>query len=79
MLRPSICREYLVTSAPIHCASLNVPAVARVPVAIRLSEALVDITAELLGTNPQVIPLPYALEWAELTRTIDSGGGMHGS
>jgi Fe-S-cluster containining protein len=62
--RPSVCREYLVTSSATHCATLTASAIARVPVAARLSEALVELTAELLGTQREVVPLALALEWA---------------
>ena len=62
--RPSICREYLVTSAPEHCGLLVKDRIKRVPVAVRLGEALSRLTANLLGGTPEVILLPSALDWA---------------
>jgi Fe-S-cluster containining protein len=62
--RPSICREYLVTSAPEHCALLLKERITRVPVAVRLREALARLTANLLGGTPEEILLPSALDWA---------------
>jgi len=66
--RPSICREYMVTSPAENCAQLGRGPIARVPVSVRLSEALANLTGKLLGTEPEVIPLPLALEWAEAHR-----------
>jgi Fe-S-cluster containining protein len=74
--RPSICREYLVTSPPERCGAIDgalvrpgtapraVEPIARVPVHVRLSEALARLTAKLLGTEPEVVPLTLALKWA---------------
>jgi hypothetical protein len=62
--RPSICREYLVTSPAEHCAELGRKPVASIPVSIRLSEALSRLTGRLLGVEPEVVPLPMAIEWA---------------
>jgi len=66
--RPSICREYLVTSPPENCATLGRAPVARVPVHVRLSEALARLTGKLLGREAEVVPLTMALEWAEAHR-----------
>ena len=66
--RPSICREYLVTSPAEHCAELGRRPVARIPVSVRLSEALSRLSARLLGTEPEVIPMTMALEWAAAHR-----------
>jgi Fe-S-cluster containining protein len=66
--RPSICREYLVTSPASFCALPGSGPVARVPVGVRLSEALTNLTSTLLGRPPEVIPLVFALEWAEAHR-----------
>ncbi len=60
--RPSICREYLVTSPPDLCSRLG--PVSRIPVHVRLSEALSRLTGKLLGREPEVIPLTTALDWA---------------
>jgi Fe-S-cluster containining protein len=66
--RPSICREYLVTSPASFCAAPGRGPVERVPVAVRLSEALSNLAARLLGRAPEVVPLVFALEWAEKNR-----------
>jgi Fe-S-cluster containining protein len=63
--RPSICREYLVTSPAEHCADLGRRRIARVPVSVRMSEALSRVTARLFDTEPVVIPMVLALDWAE--------------
>jgi Fe-S-cluster containining protein len=62
--RPSMCREYLVTSAPQRCATLGRTTVDRIPVGVRLSEALSNLAAKLLGRDPEVVPLTMALDWA---------------
>ena len=65
--RPSICREYLVTSPPENCATLGrtpIAPIARIPAAVRLSDALTELTAKLLEREPEVVPLTLALEWA---------------
>jgi Fe-S-cluster containining protein len=67
-VRPSICREYLVTSPPEHCARPGSGPVARIPAGVRLSEALAGLTGKLLGKPPEVVPLVFALEWAEANR-----------
>ncbi len=66
--RPSICREYLVTSPAENCATLGrtpLAPVARIPAAVRLSDALSRLTGTLLQREPEVVPLTLALEWAE--------------
>lgn len=62
--RPSVCREYLVTSPAEHCAELGRKPVKRVPVSVRMSEALARVAARLLGSEPVVIPMVMALDWA---------------
>ncbi|MGA2260849.1 MAG: YkgJ family cysteine cluster protein [Acidobacteriota bacterium] len=66
--RPSICREYMVTSPAENCAELGRKPIVRIQVAVRLSEALAALTAKLLGSEPEVIPLALALEWAAAHR-----------
>ena len=69
--RPSICREYLVTSPAENCATLGetpVAPIVRIPAAVRLSDALSRLTAKLLAREPEVVPLTLALEWAEQHR-----------
>jgi Fe-S-cluster containining protein len=66
--RPSICREYLVTSPAENCGQLGRRPVDRIPVNVRLSEALSNLTAKLLDKEAEVIPMTLALEWAEAHR-----------
>lgn len=66
--RPSLCREYLVTSPATSCATLGRAPIDRVPVRVRLSEALVAVSARMLGKPREVVPLPLALIWAEQFR-----------
>jgi Fe-S-cluster containining protein len=66
--RPSICREYLVTSPAENCATLGTAPIARIPVHVRLSEALARLAGKLLEREPEVVPLTLALEWAEAHR-----------
>ena len=66
--RPSICREYMVTSPAENCAQLGRGPIQRIPVPVRFSEALVNLTAKLLGKEPEVIPMTLALEWAAAHR-----------
>lgn len=75
--RPAACREYLVTTPAEHC-TMPSPArpVKRVPLPVRLSEALSRVAADVIGGKPAQIPLPRALAWArahedEARRTFD--------
>lgn len=69
--RPSICREYLVTSPAERCADLfqiGKPAVERISVGVRLSEGLSRLAAKLLDRPMEVVPLVQALDWADRHR-----------
>ena len=62
--RPSICREYLVTTPPERCSSLNSGAdVVSLP--LRISDCLAQVAANVLGSAPASIALTRALDWAE--------------
>ena len=63
-VRPSICREYMVTTPAELCADPFGQPVRRISVSVRLSKALARLAAELLGGEPQLIPLPLGLAWA---------------
>jgi Fe-S-cluster containining protein len=63
--RPSICREYLVISHPKYCRDPYITRIDRLPVSIRLSEALSRMWAQATHTPPQLIPLILALKWSE--------------
>jgi Fe-S-cluster containining protein len=62
--RPSRCREYLVISPPKHCHDPYTQRIDRLPVSIRLSEALSRMWAEATQNPPQLIPLILALKWS---------------
>jgi Fe-S-cluster containining protein len=66
--RPSACREYLVVSPAAWCGEPFARPVERVEVAVHLSQALARLTGELLGREPQLIPLALAPAWAEAHR-----------
>lgn len=67
-VRPAICREYLVTSPAENCAAPTMKPIHRVAVPIRLSISLARLTGRLLDREPEVVPLPLALDWAEAHR-----------
>ena len=61
--RPSICREYLVTSPAVHCASMDPDQVKRVNVPVTMSATLMYF-ADGKGTqDPRVMPLIDALDF----------------
>jgi hypothetical protein len=59
--RPAVCREYLVTSAPEHCATLDLERTERVPVPVPVSSTLIYFS----GTEPAAMPLIDALNSRE--------------
>ena len=61
--RPSRCREYSVMSDPALCANPFENPVRRLPVTLKLSEALAFAWASLTRTKPQFIPLIDAPSW----------------
>jgi Fe-S-cluster containining protein len=62
--RPSRCREYLVISPPKHCHNPYTQRIDRLPVSIRLSEALSRMWAQVTQSPPQLIPLIHAWKWS---------------
>lgn len=62
--RPSSCREYLVTSPAAHCSRPGELPISAVPLATSLTEGLSKLSAMVLDTEPHVIPMTLALEWA---------------
>ena len=62
--RPSVCREYLVTSPASDCVQLRTNKPRRIPTAMRLSEPLSRLTAKLLGRPMEIVPMHMALDWA---------------
>ena len=53
--RPSICREYLVTSHPEHCGRLDPVRVKRVPVPVTISSALIYFSDGRGTAEPRVL------------------------
>jgi len=74
-VRPSMCREYLVTSPPENCSSPGVKTINRLPVSIRLSEALAKTWAKISNQQVQLIPLVLALKWVSANESVRSVGG----
>lgn len=62
--RPSVCREYLVTSPPEHCARMDGAGVKRVPVPSTVSSALFRFSVGSERAAPEVMPLIESLNWA---------------
>jgi Fe-S-cluster containining protein len=63
--RPAACRELLVTSPAELCQDMAVNPVVPIPVPVRIGPALGLLWGELTDTQPRLIPLPIALDWAE--------------
>jgi Fe-S-cluster containining protein len=64
--RPSRCREYIVTSPPKYCLDPYEQPVYRLPISVRLSEALARMWADATQTSLQLVPLTLALEWSAI-------------
>lgn len=67
--RPSACREYLVTSPEPLCHQPLSGGVQVVPVILRMARAAMDAAGVLSGCPQQMVPLIFALEFAERHRT----------
>jgi Fe-S-cluster containining protein len=65
--RPAVCREYLVTSSPEHCETLDLERTKRVPVPVTVSSTLIYFGE----AEPKAIPLIDVLDWAETTFLSD--------
>jgi len=62
--RPLICREYLVTSSPEHCASLDRGKIMRLKLPVSVAETFSSMEGvRRVGKDP-CFPLILALEWA---------------
>ncbi len=66
--RPLACREYLVTSPPEACATLDEARVSPLPTRVNLMESLARAGARTLGLPAAAIPLILSLEWS---KTLD--------
>jgi len=62
--RPSVCREYLVTSSPDNCARIDGVGVKRVPVPATVSSALFRFNPGSETGEPKFMPLIESLHWA---------------
>lgn len=61
--RPAICREYLVISPAELCKNPYKNRVTRVPVSVKITEALARVSAGLMGGQARALPLSLALAW----------------
>ena len=64
-VRPSMCREYMVTSPAENCKRPHDRRIMRLPISLRLSEALSRTWASLNDARVKVIPLILALKWTK--------------
>ena len=69
-VRPSICREYMVVSPPENCADPYAKAIRRVPLSLRMSEALTHMWAALGKRRPELVPFALALRWTRENAAI---------
>jgi Fe-S-cluster containining protein len=81
-VRPSMCREYLVCSPADHCRDPYGHRIDKLPVSMRLSQALSHVWAELTKTRPMLIPFILALQWTadnahSRTVAVKSGPLLH--
>jgi Fe-S-cluster containining protein len=63
--RPAACREYLVSSPAENCAKIGEAVVTRIPISIRMAHALAGVAARVLGSEAILVPLSFAIAWAE--------------
>ena len=68
--RPAACREYLVSSPAENCAKVGETIVTRFPISIRMAHALSGVAARVLGGEPLLLPLAFAINWAENNEEI---------
>ncbi|MBI3736186.1 YkgJ family cysteine cluster protein [Candidatus Sumerlaeota bacterium] len=63
--RPAVCREYTVASPASNCADPFVNSVDRIPVSAPFSDAQTALCAQVMKTEIEPIPIPFALQWAD--------------
>jgi len=63
--RPTVCREYNVTTPARWCVDPERNPIRRVPMPTALSRPLARVAADLTGTPVRLVPLTLALRWAE--------------
>jgi Fe-S-cluster containining protein len=68
--RPASCREYFVSSPAANCAKIGEAVVTRIPISIRMAHALAGVTARVLGREAMLLPLSFAINWAEENEEI---------
>lgn len=68
--RPASCREYLVSSPAENCAKIGEVVVTRIPISIRMAHALSGVAARVLSSEPMLLPLTFAINWAEANEAI---------
>ncbi len=73
-VRPSMCREYLVNSRAENCKDPGSGRVTRLPISLRLSEALARTWASVTKEHVQVVPLILALEWTKENESARTTG-----
>ena len=73
-VRPSMCREYLVNSPAENCKNPKSGRITRLPISLRLSEALARTWASISKEHVQVVPLILALEWTKKNESARSTG-----
>jgi Fe-S-cluster containining protein len=61
--RPSICREYVITSPPENCSHVGTKPTEGVKLPVYLSDRLVGF-GEAPDARPTKLPLPFALAWS---------------
>jgi Fe-S-cluster containining protein len=64
--RPVACRQHLVISEAALCSGTDPDVVKAVPRPVQLLGVLLDHSAALGDVDPLAMPLPLALEWAEV-------------
>lgn len=64
-VRPTVCRDFLVTSPPEECADITSEKMICIDNVFSLPHCLARLTGILMDEEPQLIPMPLALEWAE--------------
>lgn len=62
--RPIACREYMITGDASRCSGEGPGHAEVVPLPVSVAEALMELAAEVEGTEPQALLLPLALLWA---------------
>jgi Fe-S-cluster containining protein len=62
-LRPCACREFNVTSPPAFCADPLQGTIERVTIHRKMTAALAQTAARLLGLQPVLIPFPLIYDW----------------